>query len=151
MQGITLYRNSSGWKELEEFSGLADKIRYNPHTGLFYYIYSFTEAYEFRGETGLLETAITVYEADGQACFTNVRGYKSVKIGNGYYIHAHILAWYLYYGERPSTRLTWVNDDRTDNRIVNLCDPLTNQWGYLLPEDLNRTAERTTSGTGDLF
>ena len=49
----------------------------------------------------------------------NDKGYLIIKV-KGKRIRAHILAWYLYYGDIPKKELDHINRNKTDNRISNL-------------------------------
>jgi hypothetical protein len=57
------------------------------------------------------------------------KAYLKVYVGNpvNRYIKAHRLAWFLFYGEFPQKHIDHINNDPTDNRIVNLREVTTQQ------------------------
>ena len=49
----------------------------------------------------------------------NHLGYKRVQYNKVRYL-AHVLAWYMYYGEMPDYAIDHINEDPSDNRVANL-------------------------------
>lgn len=85
-------------------------------------ILAFADAFSYNPETGIVSWKITRQgpaKLGCQAGSLSHLGYYKIKFNGRMYL-AHHIAWYLYYGEFPSSDLDHINRVRTDNRISNL-------------------------------
>jgi hypothetical protein len=100
---------------LPSISELQDMLRYDPETGLIYWIQS--------------THGRRLYQPAGTKCKD---GYLGICL-NGPRIRSHRIAWALYHGEWPENQIDHINGDKSDNRIVNLRKATNSQNGKNLP------------------
>src|SRR6187402_1449038 len=81
---------------------LRDVLAYKPDTGVISWRVSPARRVEVGGEAGSL----------------GPQGYRRIRVGRRF--PAHHIAWALFYGEWPLSRIDHANGDASDNRIVNL-------------------------------
>lgn len=88
---------------------MLDKIKevleYNPNTGEFTWLSN--------------KYAKKVVPHTRAGCVNSSTGYRHISVFKKRYLE-HRLAWYMYYGELPKGQIDHINQNREDNRIVNL-------------------------------
>lgn len=88
------------------------------------------------------KTGVVSWKETGRmAGHINDRGYRVIEYGNKRY-KAHRIAWTLYHGNPPQGEIDHRNQDKADNRILNLCD--TSCQGNMRNRSLQKN---NTSGT----
>lgn len=83
---------------------------------------SFDDAFSYNPDTGIVSWKVKRQgpaKLNCQAGSLSNYGYYKIKFNGRMYL-AHHIAWYLHYGEFPSSDLDHINRVRTDNRISNL-------------------------------
>ena len=102
---------------------LRQVLRYEPETGIFYWIQRDTQKDKIGKNASIIRS----------------HGYLNICIDSQYY-YTHRLAWFYAHGEWPKI-IDHINGDRTDNRIVNLrsVDQRCNVQNVVKPRKHNKS------------
>jgi hypothetical protein len=105
-------------RELPPLDYLRQCLRYEAHTGLFYWLHRPVEMF---ASEGIWKSWNTRMAGKPAITTSNGRGYYTSSVG-GKMVMAHRIAWLMGTGRIPEGQIDHINGVTTDNRLVNLRD-----------------------------
>lgn len=98
-----------------EVEKLRELLRYEPETGVFFWLPRSEATCGTKHETDRWNTRYSGKEPFPE----DFKGYRRIQIFRKRYL-AHRVAWAIYTGKWPAEQIDHINGDRSDNRIANL-------------------------------